>query len=268
MARRAKINAFFTCFVAIATSTDALEARSPSLMQMTAGRAPDAAFFSDSEARPHSSAAQDSISEAVAHGHRRANLADVEAVDQQHPAKRDRVAARTPTLLQTPEASEPAKREERKSNSFTLLKLDGLKLDGLKEASGRVMSLVAAGARAAAESAAPTLLKDSHVAETPAAKASPPKRRSPSALAALGLKRAGKSLPAAPLAALQRTADSSEVVHNSVQIPQRLQAKSAAYDEAKEASEEQKRKQEDDTRDKRLKMEDLMDEVRTAARPW
>ncbi|CAE7425112.1 aarA [Symbiodinium microadriaticum] len=265
----------FGSLLVLALPAAALEARGPSLVQVGSHRAPpDAAFFADSDAvRPQSSAAQDSIAAAVAAGHRRTPLASLEAVEQQHAVPAERVTARTPSLLQSPTASSPSVgRAETKSDTFALLKLEGLKFDGLKESSGKVLSLVAAGAEAAAESAVPSLLHRARQTAEPAPKEAPRQsRRAPSVLAAMGLKHS-EGVPLAPVAALQRSssegAPKSEEADVSPEEPQRLQAKTVSYDEARRAVEEKQRHQEDETRDRRQQDEDLMDTVRAGERSW
>mmetsp|Transcript_136954 Transcript_136954/g.193741 ORF Transcript_136954/g.193741 Transcript_136954/m.193741 type:complete len:277 (+) Transcript_136954:37-867(+) len=266
----------FGSLLVLALPAAALEARGPSLVQVGSHRAPpDAAFFADSDAvRPQSNAAQDSIAAAVAAGHRRAPLASLEAVEQQHAAPAERVAVGTPSLLQSPTASSrSAGRAETKSETFALLKLDGLKLDGLKETSGKVLSLVAAGAEAAAESAVPSLLHRARQTAEPAPKEAPRQsQRAPSVLAAMGLKHSEGAPPLAPVAALQRSSSEgpqkNEEVDVSPEEPQRLQAKTVSYDEARRAVEDKQRQQEDETRDRRQQDEDLMDTVRAGERSW
>lgn len=229
---------------------NALEARgqSPVLMQVASSRSPpNAGFFLD-EVTGGSTA--DRISDAVREGQRRTSIAEVEAVHVAHSR-----TAKSETGAKSSETKSLTSAEE-----FRLFPT--MKLDRLKDASSKVMSLVAEGARAAAESVAPSAVKPPQ---------SPVQKAAPSALSLLGQMRQAK------LSVLQRT-DASQAAKAGQerqreeskdlqpQQPERLHSKSVAYDEAV-AEEEAKRRHEEEAREEHAKMEDLMDEVRNR-RSW
>lgn len=237
----------------------ALEARGqPVLMQVASASArapPSAGFFLDEVT---GSSTPDSISTAVREGQRRTSIAEIEAVHQ----------SAAPARGATPKSPERISEDE-----FRLLKFDTLKLDKLKDVSSKVMSLVAQGARAAAQSVAPSAVQKEALSKT-LTPAAPPKtpRRSPSALGVLGQMRQ------APISALQRTdnthaeagstrsSDAMARAASSQRQPQRLASKAVAYDEAS-AEKELQRQREEEEREAHANMEDLMDEVRNR-RSW
>lgn len=235
----------------------ALEARgqSPVLMQVASASArspPSAAFFADEVT---GSSTADRISEAVRAGQRRTSISEVEAVHEV-PHSRDATSGKKP-----------------KDADFHLLNFDELKLDHLKEVSSKVMSLVAEGARAAAESVAPTRTMEKQQ-PSPVRKV---QKKAPSALSLLGQMRKAK---VSTLQSNSRTGtDTSKTSGTSTKEstresnsgtqplqPQRLHSKPVAYDEAT-AEQEAQRRHEEEAREEHAKMEDLMDEVRNR-RSW
>lgn len=240
-------------WVVLVPMANALEARgqSPVLMQVASSRSPpNAGFFLD-EVTGGSTA--DRISDAVREGQRRTSIAEVEAVHVAHSR-----TAKSETGAKSSETKSLTSAEE-----FRLFPT--MKLDRLKDASSKVMSLVAEGARAAAESVAPSAVKPP---QSPTKKV---QKAAPSALSLLGQMRQAK------LSVLQRT-DASQAAKAGQerqreeskdlqpQQPERLHSKSVAYDEAV-AEEEAKRRHEEEAREEHAKMEDLMDEVRNR-RSW
>lgn len=240
-------------WVVLVPMANALEARGQSavLMQVASSRSPpNAGFFLDEVT---GSSTADRISDAVREGQRRTSIAEVEAVHVAHSG--------------TAKSEIGAKSSETKSltsaEEFRLFPT--MKLDKLKDASSKVMSLVAEGARAAAESVAP-----SAVQKPPQSPAKKVQKAAPSALSLLGQMRQAK------VSVLQRTDVSQaakageerqrEETKDLQQRPERLHSKSVAYDEAV-AEEEAKRRREEEAREEHAKMEDLMDEVRNK-RSW
>ena len=233
----------------------ALEARgqSPVLMQVASASArspPSAAFFADEVT---GSSTADRISEAVRAGQRRTSISEVEAVHEV-PHSRDATSGKKP-----------------KDADFHLLNFDELKLDHLKEVSSKVMSLVAEGARAAAESVAPTHTMEKQQ-PSPVRKV---QKKAPSALSLLGQMRKAKvstlqsnSRTDTSKTSGRSTKESTRESNSGTQPlqPQRLHSKPVAYDEAT-AEQEAQRRHEEEAREEHAKMEDLMDEVRNR-RSW
>lgn len=243
---------FWVVLVPMAPMANALEARgqSPVLMQVASSRSPpNAGFFLDEVT---GSSTADRISDAVREGQRRTSIAEVEAVHVAHSG-----SAKSETGVKSSETKSLTSAEE-----FRLFPT--MKLDRLKDASSKVMSLVAEGARAAAESVAP-----SAVQKPPQSQTKKVQKAAPSALSLLGQMRQAK------MSVLQRTDAShaakagqerqrEESKDLQQQQPERLHSKSVAYDEAV-AEEEAKRRREEEAREEHAKMEDLMDEVRKSS---
>eukprot|EP00931_Biecheleriopsis_adriatica_P121036 TRINITY_DN96116_c0_g1_i1.p1 TRINITY_DN96116_c0_g1~~TRINITY_DN96116_c0_g1_i1.p1 ORF type:complete len:253 (+),score=82.15 TRINITY_DN96116_c0_g1_i1:82-840(+) len=199
-----------------------------------------------------------SIGEAVSQGYRRTPVVDLEAVDQHRSRPVQAVDASLPTPIQG-RPSAPAMLEALPESSFSMLKLKKL-----KEAGSRVMSLVAAGARAAAESAAPSMVK---AASSSDAQKVPKAKAKPASLSATGLfGQVQKQDSAAPVAmtALQREV---ETVQPVLKV-QKLESKQSATEEALRAAERAKQQHEAEEQQRERDLEDTMDVVRNNKVFW
>lgn len=231
------------------------------LVQVGASQAPSF-FAQEAGISGAGSSAGLSIGEAASLGRSRtSSVAELEAVDQSHPSA---VKVISPSF---------ASQEEHLSKStsrstFSLLNRERLK--EAKESASKLLSLVTAGAKAAAESAMPSLMShDDEVTSTEemksvtASKTPNKAAASPSAIGIFAQVQQQAKQPAPPaLAALQRSAEPA----NPTLKVQRLASELPVSEEARHVAERAEQKREEEERKAFEDLEDSMDSLR--GRSW
>lgn len=246
--------------VAAETLEAARSSAGSALVQVGASHGPS--FFEEAGVSGAGSSAGLSIGEAASLGRgRTSSVASLEAVDQSHPSIMKVVSPN----LASHEEEHLSKSGER--STFSLLNRERFK--EVKESANKFISLVTAGAKAAAESAMPSLMsRDEEASTEPLKKATDSAKPSKAAASpsAIGIfaqvQQQAKQTATPALAALQREAESS----NPKLKVQRLASELSVSDEARHAAEQIKLKREEDERKAFEELEDSMDSIR--GRPW
>eukprot|EP00930_Biecheleria_cincta_P008081 TRINITY_DN109441_c0_g1_i1.p1 TRINITY_DN109441_c0_g1~~TRINITY_DN109441_c0_g1_i1.p1 ORF type:complete len:268 (-),score=83.66 TRINITY_DN109441_c0_g1_i1:39-842(-) len=205
-----------------------------------------------------------SIGEAASLGRGRTSPVEVlEAVDQSRPSA-EKVAGPSSLASQEEHLTKSASR-----STFSLL--NGARFKEAEESASKLLSLVTAGAQAAAESAMPSLMsRDDRAASTEELKEAPALTKPSKAAAsqspsAIGLfdqvQQQAKQADPHALAALQRSA---EPAHPTLKV-QRLGSELPVAEEARHAEERAKQKREEEERKAFEDLEDSMDSLRGAS---